>query len=128
MIKVVLNFRFSASIAFQDVLHGLRAGRGTDTASLGAKMFHPLTFMMEEVLYAIFLGLHKECYALDRDIFLGILDIMEIIYIMAILEWYGVVPWYCCVFRTYWERQYMLAFTVGYYRASFQDFPGVNQG
>ena len=67
MVMVLINRRFTSSINFHDVLHGFRAGRGTDTASLEAKLFHQLMPMRDEVLYAIFMYLHKSYDALDRD-------------------------------------------------------------
>ena len=63
----ILNHQLTASITFHNVLHGFQVGRGTGTASLEAKL---LTAMSEEVLYVIFLDLHKAYEALDRDIYL----------------------------------------------------------
>ena len=56
---VIINLRLSTSISFHDVLHGLNAGHSTGSASLEAKLLQQLTAMREEVLYDIFLGLHK---------------------------------------------------------------------
>ena len=39
--------------------HGLRAGRGTGTAILESKLLQQLAALREEVLYVIFLDLHK---------------------------------------------------------------------
>ena len=55
----ILNLRLTDSITFQDSLHIFRAGCGTDTATLEAKLLHQLTALREEVLYMIFLDLHK---------------------------------------------------------------------
>ena len=66
VVAVILNRRFAASVAFHDVLHGFQVGCGTGTASLGAKLLQQLTAMSEEVLYAIFMDLHKAYDALDR--------------------------------------------------------------
>ena len=38
VVAVILNCRFTTSIAFHYVLHDLRAGRGIGTASLEAKL------------------------------------------------------------------------------------------
>ena len=43
------------------------------TASLEAKLLQKLAAMREEVVYAIFMELHKAYYALDKDICLEIL-------------------------------------------------------
>ena len=48
--------------------------------------------MREKILYKIFMDLHKEYFALYRDIFLNI------------LEGYGMVPRSCHILRAYWYR------------------------
>ena len=70
---VILNRRFTSSITFHDVLHGFRAGRGTGTATLEAKLLQQLVAMREEVLYVIFLDLTKVYDALDRSRCLALL-------------------------------------------------------
>ena len=50
VVAVILNHRFTSSITFHDVLHGLRAVRGTGTATLEAKLLQQLAAMREEVL------------------------------------------------------------------------------
>ena len=55
----IINCCFTASTNFHDVLHGLREGLGTGTASIEANLLQQLTSMREEVLYSIFLGVHK---------------------------------------------------------------------
>ena len=67
VVAVILNCRFTASINFHGILHGLRVGCSTVTASLKAKTIQKLTSTREEALYMIFMDLHKEYYALDRD-------------------------------------------------------------
>ena len=63
VVAVILNRR----LTFHDVLHGFRAGRGTGTAILEAKLLQQLAAMREEVLYVIFLDLTKSYDALDRS-------------------------------------------------------------
>ena len=67
VVAVILNCRFTSSITYHDVLHGFRAGRGTRTATLKAKLIQQLAAMREEVLYVIFLELTKAYNALDRS-------------------------------------------------------------
>ena len=64
----ILNLWLTASITFHDFLHGFRAGHGTGTATLEAKILQQLVALREEVLYMIFLDLHKVHDALDRSI------------------------------------------------------------
>ena len=67
VVAVILNRRLTSSITFHDVLHGFRAGCGTGTATLEAKLLQQLAAMREEVLYVIFLNLTKAYDALDRS-------------------------------------------------------------
>ena len=72
--------------------------------------------MKEEVLYDIFLDLHKAYNDLDREICLKILD------------GYGVVPHDCRLIHTYWDRMNMVARAGGYYNTEFKGFRGATQG
>ena len=42
LVSEILNFRLTASITFHDFLYGFRAGRGTGTATLEAKLLQQL--------------------------------------------------------------------------------------
>ena len=53
LVAAILNHRFTASITYHEFLHGFRAGRGTDTATLEAKLIQQLAALREEVLYMI---------------------------------------------------------------------------
>ena len=74
----VLNIWLTSSITFHGLLHGFRAGHGTGTTTLEANLLQQLAALREEVLYVIFLDLHKAYDALDRS------------RCLEILEWYGV--------------------------------------
>ena len=50
VVAVILNFRFAASITFQNIFHGFWAGCETGTTTLEAKMLHQLEVIREEVL------------------------------------------------------------------------------
>ena len=80
-------------IAFHDVLHGLCTGRGTKIASLDANMTHDLAAMREEVLYYIFLDMHRAYYGL------------YIYRCLGILSGYGVGPRAIHLLWCYWELQ-----------------------
>ena len=49
-LAAILNFRLVASITFHNFLHGFRAGRGTGTPTLEAKLLQQLAALREEVL------------------------------------------------------------------------------
>ena len=51
VVAAIINHRFTFSITYHDVLHGFRAGRGTGTAALEAKLLQQLAAMREEVLH-----------------------------------------------------------------------------
>ena len=74
VVAAILNRHFTASITYHDFLHGFWAGRGTGTTTLKAKILKQLAAMREEVLYVIFLDLHKAYDALDRSRCLEILE------------------------------------------------------
>ena len=97
VMAVILNRRLTSSITFHAVLHGFRAGCGTGTATLEAKLLQQLAAMREEVLYVIFLDLTKAYDALDRSRCLGI------------LEGYSVGPGARRLLSNYWRRLTMAA-------------------
>ena len=101
VVKLILDYFSTSSIAFHKNLHGLPAGCVTGTASLEDKTLQKLAAMREEILYVIFLDLHKSYNALDKEIFL------------EILERYRMGPRAERIFWEYWDRLYMVACTGG---------------
>ena len=63
----ILNFRLAVAIQFHDTLYGFCTGRGIGTASLEGNMVQQLMEMREEVLYEIFLDIHKAYDFMYRD-------------------------------------------------------------
>ena len=116
LVAVVLNRRITASITLHDFLQGFWAGRGTGTATFKAKLLQQLAALREEVLYMIFLYLHKAYDALDRS------------RCLEILERYGVGPRARRILQTYWRRLTMVARAGGYYGTAFKGERGVTQG
>ena len=111
----ILNCRFTSSITYHDALRGFRAGSGTGTATLEAKLLQQFAALREEVLYVIFLDLIKGYDALDRS------------RCLEILEGYGVGPNARRLLTTYWPRLTMVARAVGYYVTTFGGERGVTQ-
>ena len=116
VVAKILNLRLTSSITFHNFLHRFWAGRGTGTANLEVKLLHQLAALREEVLYVIFLDLHKVYDALDRSMCL------------KILEGYGVGPQACRLLQTYWRRLKMVARAGGYYGTVFRRECEVTQG
>ena len=116
VVAELLNCRLTASITYHDFLHGFRAGRGTGTTTLEAKLLQQLAALREEVLYVILLDLHKAYDALDR---FRCLDI---------LKGYGVGPRARRILQTYWRRLTMVVRSGEYYGTAFKGEHGVTQG
>ena len=116
VVAEILNNRLTASITYHDFIRGFRAGRRTGTVNLEAKQLQQLAALREEVLYVIFLDLHKVYDALDRS------------RCLEILEGYGVGPRVWRLLQTYWQRLTMVARAGGYYGAALQGDRGVTQG
>ena len=74
VVTAIINRRFTASITYYNAFHGFRAGRGTVTATLEAKLLQQLAALREEVLYEIFLDLTNAYDTLDRSRCLEILE------------------------------------------------------
>ena len=116
VVAVILNCQFIASITYHDFLQGFREGCGIGTATLKAKLLQKLAAMKEEVLYVIFLYLHKAYDALDRY------------RCLVILEGYGMGPKSRRILRSYWYRLWMVVRAGEYHGAAFQGFGGLKQG
>ena len=91
MVTVIINSSFTIYIAFHNFTHGIWAGCVTCTASLEVKLIQQLKSMREEVLFAIFIDLHKVYETLERDSFLEILEV------------YGMEPWVHRILHAYWD-------------------------
>ena len=107
MLMMTLNCRVASSIAFHNVFHGFQAGRDTGTTFLEAKLIQQLTDTREELFNIIFMDLHKVCCALDRDIFL------------YVLQEYGLGTQDHCALCAYCYRTQMVACYGGYCGAAF---------
>ena len=116
VVTAILHRRLATAITYNNFLHGFWAGRGTGTSTLEAKLLQKVAAMREDVLYVIFLDLHKPYDALDRFRSLGI------------LEGYRVGPRARLLLRTYWEKSTMVEKAGGYYGTSFKGAWGVTQG
>ena len=108
LVAAILNRRLTASIAFHNFLHRFWAGRGTGTSTLVAKLLQQLAALREDILYIIFLDLHRAYEALDRS------------RCLEILKGYGVGPRACRLLRTYWRRLTIVTRVGGYYGAAFK--------
>ena len=58
-IASLLNRRITAAISLHDMLHGFRAGQGTETAALEANLLQHLTATREAVLFEVSLDLRR---------------------------------------------------------------------
>ena len=104
VVAAIINRLFTASITYHEFLHGFRAGRGTGTATLEAKLLQKLAALRKEVLYVIFLDMYKAYDALDRS------------RCLKIREGYDVGPKARRILASDWHRLTMVARAGGYYR------------
>ena len=109
---VILKRRIGADITLHELLQGLWDGCGESTTYIEAKLIHQLTVMRQEVLYAIFLDLHKAYDVLDRYICLGI------------LKGYAVGPRVHHFSHTYWDRLTTVSYIGGNHGSSFKGYQG----
>lgn len=116
LITSILDARIKDSVEFHDALHGFRAGRGTGTAIIEAKLLQQLAAIRQVPLYEIFLDLRKAYDTLDRD------------RTLQILEGYGVGPRALGLLRSSWQRQTVVARQGRYYGEPFPATRGVTQG
>ena len=116
VMAAILHRRLTTATTYYDALHGFRAGRGTGTATLEAKLFQQLADMREEVLYVIFLDLTKAYDALDRS------------RILEILKGCGVGQRVRRLLREDWNKSTMVARAGVYYGTGFKGERGVTQG
>ena len=86
------------------------------TASLEVKLIQHLADTREEVLYEIFLDLHKAYNAMDRN------------RCLEIPEGHVIGPGPLQLLRQYWAHLTMVAWTSSYYGSPFKGRRGVTQG
>ena len=80
VITIIIDKRMADSIEFHDILNGFIAQRGTDKSTLKAELLQKIMVLRQELLYNIFVDIHKSYDAMDWG------------RTLAILEGYGVVP------------------------------------
>ena len=78
VITIIIDRHLVVSIKFHDILHGFCANRGMSTATLEAKLLHQIDGISQEVLYAIFVDIHKAYDAIRRERDLIILEGYEV--------------------------------------------------
>ena len=93
----ILNFCLTKAIQLHKMLHGFLTDRGTRTASLEYNLPQHVIDIREELLFKIFLDLHKAYDSLYHE---RCLDILEV---------YGVGHWALYLLWRYWDRLNMAA-------------------
>ena len=59
VVAAIINCQLIASTTYHNFLHVFWAGHGTGTVTLDAKLLQHVATIREELLYVIFLDLHK---------------------------------------------------------------------
>ena len=104
----IMNCRLILEIQFHNFLHKFRVGRGSETASLEANVLQHSMAMSLEVLYEIFLDIHKSYDALCRG------------HCLDTLAAYGLGPQSIPLFWRYWDRLIMVSRVSSYFGANFK--------
>ena len=78
VIAIILERCLEEYLGFYVILHGFLDKIGTRTANINAKLLHNISDLRQEVLYEIFIHLHKAYDALDREQNLKIMEVYEV--------------------------------------------------
>ena len=111
----ILNHSLMASIHFHYTLHRIRISRDTRATSLESRLLQQLITIREEVIYKIFLYLHKSYDAQDRGCCLDILVAQ------------GMAPQALWLILRYWDHLTMVARAGGCFGYPFKGKHGVTQ-
>ncbi len=115
VIERVINKRLEA-IALHDSLHGCRAGRGTGTAVIEAKLTQQLAHIKQTPFYGVFIDLKKAFDAMDRE------------RALLLLEGHGAGPNMRRLIRHFWDKATNVCRASGNYGTPFKAGRGVTQG
>ena len=66
VIAIIIDWNLVEFIKFHNFLHGFRAQRGTGKSTLESKLLQNIVGLWKEVLFYIFVDLHKAYVALER--------------------------------------------------------------
>jgi hypothetical protein len=118
LISSIINRRLAKALndKFHDGVHGFRAGRGTGTAIIEAKLLMQLAQRSNKPLYMVFMDLKKAYDTLDRD------------RTMEILEGYGVGVNLRRFIERIWGGDTMVPKQSGFFGKPFRAGRGVRQG
>ena len=95
LMSTIINSRLASTIKFDYEIHGFRAGRGTGTAIMEAKLRMQLHTRSHIPLYMIFMDLKKAYDTLDRN------------QAVRVLKGYGVGPAIIRIIERIWEGDTM---------------------
>ncbi len=116
LVSSIINRRLASTVKFHDAVHGFRAGRGTGTAIIEAKLRMQLAQRSTKPYYMVFLDLKKAYDTLDRH------------RTLQILEGYGVGANLRKFLSMIWEGDTMIPKQSGYFGKAFKASRGVRQG
>ena len=96
-----------------DTLHGFRIWRGTETATLEAKLAHQMAGLAHKPLFQVFLDVRKAYNSLDKE------------RCLELLSGYGLGPNLARLLENYWRRQGIVPKIGKYLGTAFGAWRGV---
>jgi len=116
LVTSIINARVCGAVDFHPALHGFRAGRGTGTAIIEAKLHMQLIQGGHSPLHQVFLDLSKAYDTLNRE------------QALAIFAAYGLGPNIIRFIEWVWESDQMALKQAGYFGPTVNREAGVPQG
>jgi len=115
VVETIMDKRLNV-IALHECLHGFRAGKGTGTATIDAKLAQQLAFREQAPLYGVFIDLRKAFDSMDRG------------RCIEVLRGYGVGPRMLALIAHFWEKAELACRAEGNFGRIFKADRGVTQG
>ena len=116
VVESIINTRLQVRIQFHDILHGFRAGRGKETATIDIKLSHELARSGQYPIFLFFLNLRKANNRVYRSC------------PIRTMEGYGAVKHMYKLLVNFWDHQEVVTIQNKYHGPNFKSTRGTAQG